>query len=118
MDDASKKMFEHEEYLKKNPKKLLKDVYPTSFVPVRVKSALELKQKADEKIAAAKRKENIAKADEELMSTARDPVPIEAFKVLTGYNGVDEQLVAFVPTTPWSSTGVYFDGLKYTGPLS
>jgi len=24
------------------------------------------------------------------MSTGRDPVPIEAYKVLSGYNGIDE----------------------------
>jgi hypothetical protein len=32
----------------------------------------------------------VKKADAELMSTARDPVPIEAYKMLTGYNGIDE----------------------------
>lgn len=52
------------------------------------------------------------------MSTARDPVPIEAYKVLTGFNGVDEQLVAFVPATPWHLSNTYFDGIKYTGPLN
>lgn len=62
-------------------------------------------------------KENIKKADEELMGTARPPVPIDAYKVLTGYNGIDETLVAYVPTTAWHRTGVYFDGIKYTGPL-
>ena len=52
------------------------------------------------------------------MSTGRDPVPIEAYKVLSGYNGIDEQLVAFVPATPWHMSNTYFDGIKYTGPLN
>ena len=52
------------------------------------------------------------------MSTARDPVPIAAYMMLAGYNGIDEQLVAFVPATPWHMSNTYFDGIKYTGPLN
>ena len=38
--------------------------------------------------------------------------------MLAGYNGMDEQLVAFVPATPWHMSNTYFDGIKYTGPLN
>jgi len=51
------------------------------------------------------------------MGTGREPVPIESFKMLVGYNGLDEQLVCYVPSTEWQNGGVYFDGIKYTGPL-
>ena len=36
------------------------------------------------------------------MGKGRDPVPIESFKMLAGYSGMDESLVCYVPTTDWA----------------
>ena len=46
MEEASKGLAEKVEFMKKNPKLKMKEVYPTNFIPVVVKTALELKQKA------------------------------------------------------------------------
>jgi len=52
------------------------------------------------------------------MGTARPPVPIEAYMMLAGYQGAGEEIVAYVPATPWHMSNTYFDGIKYTGPLA
>lgn len=43
LDEASTKLSDHMEYLKKNPKKTMKEQYQNNFIPAVVRSALELK---------------------------------------------------------------------------
>ena len=99
-------------------KQLKEDSKKNPFVPFAQMSIIERKALISAKKEKIERDEKVKKADEQLMSTARDPVPMEAYLQLAGYFGVAEELVAFVPATPWHMSNTYFDGIKYTGPLN
>lgn len=102
MGSVAKDWEKHISELKANMKKLNFKQEPSPFKPKEKKSVQEQRELKKAEVAAKKNEEEIKQADQEIMGTGREPVPIESFKMLVGYGGLDDQLICFVPSTEWS----------------
>ena len=101
-ESVAKEWEKHIAQLKVNLKKLNFKEEKSPFKP-KVKRSLQERReikKAEE--AQKKSEEEIKEADQEIMGVGREPVPIESFKMLAGYSGLDESLICYVPSTEWA----------------
>ena len=90
----------------------------SAFIPEVIKTLAQLKE---EKIAAKNKAESDAKeakAHQEIMSEAREPMSDELWNRLNGIEGeLNVEVLVYVPDSGWSLQNPHFDGVKYCAPV-